>query len=442
MQNLNNQWFISQINSLVSQKTEEVFLAPLIEAAYDWNRNLMQSKNGADDLTFLKCGVHRVLRYNESGRDFLQFMQEQRNFPLSRGPFFHLFQSKRRLGIASDTSVGLYTNACRRIKTDLLKNFHQLDGIEVIAGDGHLLAAACHSKRDYKGQKVPPNNLFMMNVRKGLMLPVATVQGNGRYGHELPVLRHHLPHFLQQQRRNHNSLSKVLMLLDPGFSDTAFWTNLAKADKQGALVVFPEKSNLTVYKYDTLEFDKEDPINTGVISYELVGFKSMDSRAASRVTYCDPETGNTYHFLTTAADLPPGLIALLYLLRWRIEKVFDTFKNKFHETKAWGNGEVCQLMQAHFTCITYNLLLLFKDFLKEEFGIEPIKLYRKRHASLRKRQEKAEKRGGFINPMLWLITIPSQISCQFIRSLRNAIDLRRHLYEHLPDFKRLSESYL
>ncbi len=115
-------------------------------------------------------------------------------------------------------------------------------------------------------------------------------------------------------------------------------------------MVMPEKSNLRVYHYEDLEFDREDPVNTGVISYEAAGFAAFQSAAMHRVVYRNPETGRVYRFLTTLSDLEPGLIALLYLLRWRIEKVFDIFKNKLHETKAWGNGPVFSLFALlHFS---------------------------------------------------------------------------------------------
>ena len=50
----------------------------------------------------------------------------------------------------------------------------------------------------------------------------------------------------------------------------------------------------------------------------------------------DPVTGKAYSFLTTEMTLPPGLIALLYKLRWDVEKVFDEAKNKLEQQQAWG----------------------------------------------------------------------------------------------------------
>jgi len=45
-------------------------------------------------------------------------------------------------------------------------------------------------------------------------------------------------------------------------------------------------------------------------------------------------------------------------LRWKIEKLFDVFKNKLHQQKAWANGLTAARTQAHLTALTHNLLTL------------------------------------------------------------------------------------
>ena len=417
-------------------------MEPMVEAARSWHRRLREDKQGVDDIGFLQLGVHRILRNNESGRDFFQYAADVLDLQVGKTAFFDLYHSKARLELLKNTTVGLYRDGCHNINTDLLESFPQLEGLDVIAGDGHLLAAACHAPRDYKGRKVAPNSLFMLNVRNGLMLPLASVQGDGRYAHEMPVLREHLPEFLKENSKGRKALKNVLMLLDPAFNDTVFWTNLEQAQKLGGLVILPQKEKLNVFHYKTLEFDRNDPVNTGIVSFKLVGFSDQNSTTMHQVVYRDPETKKTYRFLTTAMDLPPGLIAMLYLLRWRIEKVFDVFKNKLHERKAWGSGRVCQQMQAHFACIAHNLILLLTETLKDDFGIEPLKLYKKREKSLAEREFQAEKNGRMVNPLLKMIRIPSQISCQLIRCLRNGMASCKRFFEHLPDFRRVMECYL
>lgn len=442
MQHINEQFLKWYMESLENQGVEEVFMNPMVESARNWNRDLRNSEKGVSDEDFLGLGVHRILRNNESGRDFFQYAQEKHDLKIGSTAFFDLFQSSRRLEILKSTAAGVYRDSCNRLEVDLLENFPQLGGIEVIAGDGHLLSCASHGKRDTKGRKVAPKSLFMLNVRNGLMFPLAAVQGDGRYAHELPVYRRYLPGFLEEARQGEQKLKDVIMLLDPAFWDSVFWSDMKLAQGKGGRVIIPEKAGIDVFLYKELDFDRTDPVNTGVVALELVGFNDPESSTMHRVVYLDPETGKTYRFLTTAMDLAPGLVALLYLLRWRIEKVFDVFKNKLHESKAWGNGNTCQQIQAQFACMAYNLILLLVDTLKNGFGIEPVKLYKKREKALSNRQEKAQKKGRFINPLLKLIRIPSQFSCQLIRAIRNGISLGKRLKEHIPNFRSAMESYL
>lgn len=75
-------------------------------------------------------------------------------------------------------------------------------------------------------------------------------------------------------------------------------------------------------------FDPQDPVNRGVEADEMAGYTYAYLR---RIAYRDPATGERFIFLTTETSLRPGVIALLYSLRWKIEKVFDVAKNKLHQ---------------------------------------------------------------------------------------------------------------
>jgi hypothetical protein len=57
-----------------------------------------------------------------------------------------------------------------------------------------------------------------------------------------------------------------------------------------------------------------------------------------RVRYRDAVSGKIFTFMTTELNLPPGIIAFLYKLRWDVEKVFDEKKSKLHEQKAWATS--------------------------------------------------------------------------------------------------------
>lgn len=67
-------------------------------------------------------------------------------------------------------------------------------------------------------------------------------------------------------------------------------------------------------------------------------------------------------YTTLGNDVRPGLICWLYFRRWRIDKVFDCFKNAFEMTKAWATKNRATQIQAHFICLVYN----FIQFLSEQ----------------------------------------------------------------------------
>jgi IS4 transposase len=85
-------------------------------------------------------------------------------------------------------------------------------------------------------------------------------------------------------------------------------------------------------------------VNQGVVADELLG--TSQGVMVRRVTYRDPVGGENFFFLTNEQTLPPGILAHLYRLRWDIEKVFDEFKNKLSEKKAWASGATAKTVHA------------------------------------------------------------------------------------------------
>jgi hypothetical protein len=51
-----------------------------------------------------------------------------------------------------------------------------------------------------------------------------------------------------------------------------------------------------------------------------------------------------------------GLIALIYKMRWDIEKTCDEKKNKLGVIKTWATTPEAKCQQAHFVCMTRNLM--------------------------------------------------------------------------------------
>jgi hypothetical protein len=109
------------------------------------------------------------------------------------------------------------------------------------------------------------------------------------------------------------------------------------------------------------------------------------------VTYQDPETGTTYVFITNLpTTIGPGLIALLYKHRWDIEKVFDEFKNKLAETKAWATTPTAKTCQARLLCLAHNAMLRMEQTITQETGITNQAETKRRAKRLAKRDEESK----------------------------------------------------
>jgi hypothetical protein len=417
------------------------FLAPLLHVLANYVRQKLDCPE-ISDADFLRLGCWRVLSQVQSGRDFIQQQQEMFDSDLKRSSFFAVLHSRRRRDLLAECSWQLYLQGSRqlcRARDDLLAAFPQLEGRPVWAVDGHQIAHACHALKDSKGNHVPPNSLYLLCLHTGLLQNLSPVQGEGIYRHEMPIFRQHLPGWLQKQPQRRKGHPPILVL-DPAFVDKQFWSQMTLLRSAGAVMIIRAKENMKPEVYSRFRWAVEDPVNVGIQGDFLVGF---DGSVGMRwITYVDPESGETYEFLTTDKSLPPGLIAWLYLLRWRIEKVFDTGKNKLLETKAWATGEVAQAVQAHFLALTHNLLVLFRHYLQSEHGLEEVKLIRKREDSLRQRDHRATDEGRQIHPLHKEMPPVVQLSVQFIRTLRNQISQNNSLASSLARLAAMLNAYL
>ena len=203
------------------------------------------------------------------------------------------------------------------------------------------------------------------------------VDGVRRY--EFPVFKQQLPRWLQQERRP----LLPIVVGAPAYIDVLYWFEQKRLRQ--AVIITREKENMKPTVIAHHPFDRQDPVNRGVEADEMAGYTYAYLR---RIVYCDPASGERFVFLTTDNSLRPGLVALLYLLRWKIEKSFDVFKNKLHQQEAWANGETAAHTQAHLTALTHNLLTLLLASL-EQAGIREEKVDRQQNAR-RKSQPKAK----------------------------------------------------
>ncbi len=184
-------------------------------------------------------------------------------------------------------------------------------------------------------------------------------------------------------------------------------------------------------------FDPEDPVNQGVVSDEIIA----TSRGVSlrRVVYRDPETGTPYRFLTNLpVSVPPGLVALLYKMRWDVEKVFDEFKNKLGETKSRASSPTAKKCQARLLCATHNLLTLMEEEIRRETGIVNRAELRRKAERLAQRDGQSRKEGN--GGVVWLarqIQRITQRSVKFIRWVKSHWEVARPWEEALAHLAKI-----
>ncbi len=175
------------------------------------------------------------------------------------------------------------------------------------------------------------------------------------------------------------------------------------------------------------EFDREDPVNAGVLADELVSNQS--GTMVRRVRFRLPETGEVMEFLTTLGKaVAPGVVAQLYFMRWRIEKSFDEVKNKLHETKAWALSPEAKRMQATFIVLAYNLSQLLHEKVEEDQRKDDPEHPHHDRASEKKREKRLdelkEKTTDRCHEFPLLRLLPyraTQLSVKFYRWLGNQI---------------------
>jgi hypothetical protein len=241
---------------------------------------------------------------------------------------------------------------------DVLAPFAVLNDYDVYAGDGHFHAHAAHDPADADGGKHATGHLFLRNLRTGMLSHLATLdQVARRKEHDLRPLNERVtPAMLRQGARKGR---KVILAYDRAVIDYKLWARWKQGS--GIYVITRAKENASLLKSADLPFNREDTINAGVLSDELVGPHSH-GMMLRRIKFYDVINDREFVFLTNVltAEMSPGALAFLYRMRWNIEKSFDEFKNKLGENKAWASSPTAKTMQAQFMCLSANLLTLFE----------------------------------------------------------------------------------
>ena len=320
--------------------------------------------NTLPDEKWVETGLLRILSQEPSGRAFLQKLFHLERPILKRSHFFETLKSGRRLRLCEEVSRLLYemTKITNR-HTDPFKSFSVLDGYDIYAGDGHYHAAAVHDVRK-SGKKYPTQHFYCADLRSHALnqLTLADTGGKRKREHDMHALKRI---DIATLRQGAPKGRKVIYVWDRAGIDFLQWRKWKQVG--GVYFISREKRNMAFMVMADLDYNRKDPVNAGVRSYERVGCcAGIDMH---RVVYKCPLTGETYCFITSLTNVPPGLIAYLYKTRWDLEKIFDEVKNKLGEKKAWATSVTAKNMQAQFICMAHNLMLILEQGLKEE-GLE------------------------------------------------------------------------
>ena len=342
------------------------------------------------DWDWIKMGLLRVFSAESSGRSFLEEFSFSNSLQIGVGHFFNTLNSERRKDFLEKLN-NLFLKTCELLThdNDPVKAYKELDDFEIFLGDGHYHKASIHENK-VKDKKYPTQHFYAKNLRNEMMVPLALAE----YGNERKKesdIRMLKKQTVETLRQNAKKGRKVLWVWDRAVQDFMQWY---KWKRNGIYILSREKSSNRLQVLGTPIYDKNDPINNGVLNDEMVGTSNGES--FRRVTYQCPESGTVYKFLTTLPfSIRPGLVAFLYKKRWNIEKTYNTFKHKLSEKRSWGKEVVIKKVQSNFICLAHNLALILSRKIEKESEKLGSNLYDKHHkrqeCRIKKLREKSKK---------------------------------------------------
>jgi hypothetical protein len=348
-----------------------------------------------------------------------------------------------------------------------------LDDFDIHAGDGHFIAAASHDKSvpravpAKKGKstskhksasksksagksksaskaespttrvattKYATGHLYTLDLRShGMNHLTVADQIERNKEHEMRALKRQTADTLRQGAAKGR---KVLYIWDRAGIDFRQWFDWK--NQSGIYFLSREKDNMKLDVIGQNPFDPALPINAGILADEIVA--TSQGVSVRRVIYQDPVTGIIYPYLTNLpASIPPGLIAMLYKARWDIEKVFDEFKNKLCETKAWASSATAKTQQARLLCLTHNLMTLMEEEIRKRSGVVN-EAEHKRRAKTRPPSDTTKSKSALPHKDIIEHAVErlTQRTVKFIRWLKNHLDLERTWSQAMA---RLTEVY-
>jgi len=375
-----------------------------------WNR----SCDIIDDVTFSRHGLLRCISSVHSGRHYLQVTDEIYDEAICHSSDFNALKSPRRMNMVKameKQSYLLQSGILSSLGVNYLQQFPELDEYRVEAADGHFIQHACHTQKNSKGKVFAAGFIHALNLKNGLLRPLCVVTNGTERHQEIPALRS----YIEQRHGKKDAWKKHLYVYDKAVTDFSWWD---KQKNERNFMISVLKENAAATFVDSIPFDRNDEINTGVESYSVYQNKKSTFQV---VDYRDPETGKLHQFISTLPkSINPGTIAMIYYKGWTIEKAFNNSKSDLTERKAWSSNLYALNSQMCFTAMAYNIMRVFEEKSKAN---NPERIHpsdKKYTEALNKRQEIAQGKDRFFNPLFFHARI-SRICSYTIRSLQNAV---------------------
>lgn len=417
---------IGSMQIIQSQPITKQFFAPV-------NRALKTAINQRScvkltDSDWIEMGARRVLGDYRSGREFLQEWNLGQNGNIAVEHFFESANSQRRLRLLKEvnTAIAASMPVHKCSGTEVFKDFEKF---EIYAGDGHYIEPSAHEKK-VQGKKRPCGHFYSLNLKTRAMTHLSASDLKGglkKADHDMSALKRLGGRVLRQGAKVGR---KVLYVWDPAGIAVKQWGYWKQ--QNGVYFLSRATANMGFIEIKSNEWEAADAVNMGIVSDKIVTTLSSSERLRWIVYTC-PESGEAYEFITTEMTIRPGLLAWLYKSRWDVEKIYDTFKNKFGQTKAWGGSREAKEMQAQFICLTHNLTILLEDALAIEDEKETSRAERRAD----EREAKAKEHQRSFAPQYRNPQKRSQIAAKFIRWLRHCLAATLPMTEAIHALRRV-----
>jgi hypothetical protein len=359
------------------------------------------------DTDWVRLGITRVLHAPCSGRAFLQTFRPHLACCPELSHFFESLKSARRLALVAD--VAKRQAAAMPALPDALPE--ALSGYDLHAGDGHWHAAAAHDA-PIDERRWAVGHLYALDLRTRALRHLSLAEGKKE--HDMGAIKRLGAECFRMSAAKGR---KVLWAWDRAGIDFQLWHHWKHC--HGIYFVSRTKENMRLDVIGQTTIDPS-PFNHGVLADELVATSQgvMMRRVRYQPAPGQSRDGQPLEFITSDFTLAPGLIAWIYQRRWEVEKVFDQLKNKLEETKAWASRAEAKIAQAHFLCLTHNLLELLARRVADEHGIRDDAGTRRATARREQMQRDARSGNHAVSTLLTHALRPLQRSVKFIRWLR------------------------